>query len=136
MTPKFTFNVDRSRGLVRISMQGFYDRQDVEAFFAARRRAHAELGLPRNQHMTLNDIRGMKIQHQDVVAAFQAGLAVPGEKARKAAIIVVTSLARAQALRAVADPSVRYFTDVADAEAWLLAEEELQMPLRVAAGGR
>lgn len=136
MKPKFTFDIDRSRGLVRISMHGFYGREDVAAFFAARRRAHADLGLPRNQHVTLNDIRGMKIQHQEVVAAFQAGLAVPEEKARKTAIVVVTSLARGQALRAVDDPSVRYFSDVATAEAWLFAEEEFEMPLRAASGAR
>jgi hypothetical protein len=136
MEPKFTFNLDRSRDLVRISMHGFFALEDVAAFFEARRKAHAELGLPRNQHVTLNDIRGMKIQHQEVVAAFHAGLAIAEEKARKTAIIVVTSLARAQALRAVADPSVGYFTDVPSAEAWLFADEELAPPLRVAAGGR
>jgi hypothetical protein len=136
MEAKFTFDVDRSLGLVRISMHGFYGLKDVAAFFSARRLAHARLGLPRNEHVTLNDIRGMKIQHQEVVAAFQAGLAVPEEKARKTAIVVVTSLARAQALRAVSDPSVRYFTDVAEAEAWLLADEECEAPLRAAGGAR
>jgi hypothetical protein len=133
MEPKFTFDVDRSRGLVRIKMSGFYDLADVAAFFSARRQAHARLGLPRNQHMTLNDIRAMKIQNQEVVAAFQAGLAVPEEKARRTAIVVVTSLARSQALRAVSDPSVRYFTDVAAAEAWLLEGEEMALPLRAVA---
>jgi hypothetical protein len=124
MEPKFTFRIDRARGLVHIVMQGFYDLQDVGAYFDARRQAHAELGLPRNQHITLNDIRGMKIQQQEVVAAFQAGLAVPEEKARKVAIVVDTSLARAQALRAVQDPTTRYFNNVAAAEAWLLEGEE------------
>jgi len=124
MEPKFTFQLDREHGLVRIVMQGFYDLEDVAAYFEARRQAHAELGLPRNQHITLNDIRRMKIQQQDVVAAFQAGLAVPEEKARKVAIVVDTSLARAQALRAVQDPTTRYFSDVAVAEAWLLEGEE------------
>jgi hypothetical protein len=96
MDTKFTFKLEPLFGLVRISMHGFFGLEDVAAFFEARRRAHAELGLPRNQHVTLNDIRGMKIQHQEVVAAFHAGLAVSEEKARKTAIIVVTSLARAQ----------------------------------------
>lgn len=136
MEQKFTFKLEPSLGLVRISMHGFFALEDVAAFFEARRKAHAELGLPRNQHVTLNDIRGMKIQHQQVVAAFHAGLAVAEEKARKTAVIVVTSLARAQALRAVADPSVGYFTDVEAAEDWLFGVEECEMPLRVAAGGR
>jgi hypothetical protein len=50
MSNKFTFTLDRDRGLVRISMQGFYTLDDVAAFFEARRKAHAELGLPRNAH--------------------------------------------------------------------------------------
>jgi hypothetical protein len=124
MEPKFTFTLDRPNGLVRIVMQGFYDKNDVAAFFDARRRAHAELGLPRYQHMTLNDIRGMKIQHQEVVAAFHAGLAVPEEKARKTAIVVDTTLARSQAMRAIDSSDVHCFMDVRSAEGWLLRGEE------------
>lgn len=123
MSEKFTFVLDRARGLVRISMHGFYDLKDVAAFFEARRRAHEELGLPANEHMTLNDLRDMKIQRQDVVLAFQAGLAVPEEKARKLAIVVDAAMARGQANRAIASPDTRYFTDIESAEAWLFAEE-------------
>ncbi len=123
MSDKFTFSLDRERGLVRIRMQGFYGLEDVEAFFEARRRAHAELGLPRNAHLTLNDLRGMKVQQQEVIEAFQKGLAVPEEKARRLAVVVDAAMARGQANRAIASEDTRYFTDVAAAEAWLLAEE-------------
>ena len=41
MSDKFTFSLDRDRGLVRISMHGFYRIEDVDAFFDARRQAHA-----------------------------------------------------------------------------------------------
>ena len=126
MSDKFTFTLDRDRGLVRISMHGFYDLEDVEAFFEARRRAHAELGLPRNQHLTLNDLRGMNIQSQDVIQAFQKGLAVPEEKARRLAIVIDAALARGQANRAIDSPDTCYFTDVESAEAWLFADEELR----------
>lgn len=61
MSDKFTFTLDRARRLVRISMHGFYNLKDVAAFFEARRQAHAELGLPPNQHLTINDLRDMKI---------------------------------------------------------------------------
>ena len=124
MTDKFTFALDRVRGLVRIRMQGFYGLEDVESFFQARRRAHAELGLPRNQHLTLNDLRGMQIQAQEVIQAFQKGLAVPEEKARRLAIVVDAAMARGQANRAISSPDTRYFTDVESAEAWLFADEE------------
>ena len=123
MREKFTFSLERERGLVRISMHGFYTLRDVTAFFDARRRAHAQLGLPPNAHLTLNDLRGMKIQSQDVIQAFQAGLAVPAEKARKLAIVIDAAMARGQANRAIASVDTRYFTEVEPAEAWLFADE-------------
>lgn len=130
MSDKFTFSLDRDRGLVRISMHGFYGLEDVDAFFEARRKAHAELGLPRNAHMTLNDLRGMNIQQQEVIQAFQKGLAAPAEKARKLAIVVDAAMAKAQANRAIASDDTRYFTDLAAAEAWLSAGEPSPEELR------
>lgn len=130
MSNKFTFIVDHERGLVRISMHGFYGLRDVEAFFEARRRAHAQLGLPPNAHMTLNDLRGMKIQSQEVIQAFQQGLAAPAEKARKLAIVIDAAMARGQANRAINSVDTRYFTDPEAAEAWLLADEPAIPALR------
>ena len=123
MSDKFSFTLDPDRGLVRIRMHGFYSLRDVAAFFEARRRALAALGLPQGAHITLNDLRGMKIQQQEVIQAFQQGLAVPGEKARKLAIVVDAAMARGQANRAINSADTRYFTDVDSAEAWLFAEE-------------
>ena len=123
MSDKFIFTIEPERGLVRISMHGFWTLRDVDAFFETRRRAHAELGLPRNAHLTLNDLRGMKIQAQDVIEAFQKGLAVPEEKARKLAIVVDAAMARGQANRAINSADTHYFTEVEAAEAWLFAEE-------------
>ena len=123
MSDKFTFTLDREHGLVRIWMGGFWTLRDVDAFFVARRKAHAALGLPQGAHMTLNDLRGMKIQAQPVIEAFQKGLAVPEEKARRLAIVVDAAMARGQANRAINASDTRYFTDVESAEAWLFAEE-------------
>lgn len=123
MSDKFAFTLDRDRGLVRIRMHGFFDLEDVAAFFDARRKAHAELGLPLNAHLTLNDLRGMKVQQQEVIQSFQKGLAAPGEKARRLAIIVDAAMARGQATRAINSPDTRYFTDVESAEAWLFEKE-------------
>jgi hypothetical protein len=130
VSDKFTFSLDRERGLVRISMQGFYGLGDVAAFFEARRRAHAALGLPPNAHLTLNDLRGMKVQAQEVIQAFQQGLAVPEEKARKLAIVVDAAMARAQANRAINASDTRYFTEIEPAEAWLFADEPAAAELR------
>lgn len=125
MTDCFTFTLDRARGLVRISMRGFYGLEDVAAFFDARRKALAELGLPPNAHVTLNDLRGMRVQQQEVIQAFQKGLAVPEEKARRLAIIVDAAMARGQANRAINSEDTRYFTDLASAEAWLFEAEPM-----------
>ena len=130
MRDKFTFTLDRDRGLVRITMHGFWGLKDVEAFFETRRKVLAELGLPRNQHMTLTDLRGMKIQAQDVILSFQQGLAVPEEKARRLAIVVDAAMARAQANRAIASVDTRYFTEIEPAEAWLFAGESVARQLR------
>ena len=130
MSQKFKFTLDRDRGLVRIAMHGFYAAADVAAFFDARRKALAELGLPRNAHMTLNDLRGMQIQSQEVIQAFQQGLAVPGEKARRLAIVVDAAMARGQATRAINSADTRYFTDVETAEAWLFADGTAVRDLR------
>lgn len=124
MDARFTFRIDRARGLVRIAMRGFYEVSDVAAFFDARRTAHAELGLPPNRHLTLNDLRGMQIQKQEVIEAFQKGLAVPEEKARKLAIVIDAAMAKSQASRAINSPDTRFFTDIAEAEIWLFAGEE------------
>ena len=48
------------------------------AFRAARAVEHAKLTCGPNRHLTLNDVRGMKMQAQDVVAAFQSLLADSG----------------------------------------------------------
>ena len=65
----------------------------------------------------------MKVQQQEVIQAFQKGLAVPEEKARKLAIVVDAAMARGQANRAINSADTRYFTDVEAAEAWLFADE-------------
>lgn len=57
-----------------------------------------------------------------MIEAFQRGLAVPEEKARKLAIVVDAAMARGQANRTINSSDTRYFTDVDSAEAWLFAE--------------
>ena len=57
MGAKFSIRADRACGLIRITMSDLLTLDDVEGFYAERARAHAELGLPRNMHMTLNDVR-------------------------------------------------------------------------------
>src|SRR3954468_10694924 len=101
MTTSFYFEVDPERDLVRIRMSGFFRPADIAEFLEARRVAHQALRCAPNAHLTINDIRGMSIQSQDVVDAFQAMLAAPDYRSRRLAFVVGYTLARAQVIRAL-----------------------------------
>ena len=129
MSEKFHFEIDRARGLVRITMSGFYEAEDVTAFVEARAKAHAALGMAPNAHRTLNDLRGMKVQSQETVRAFQAILTAPEYRSRKLAFVVDRNLAAMQLERTLIARDANIFTDIASAERYLFADEEAQ-PLR------
>lgn len=123
MQDRFTISVDRRRGMVKIVMNGFFTADDIEDFLEARREAHASLGWPRYRHLTMNDVREMKIQAQEVVERFQNLLADPEYRSRRLAFIVGPTLARLQLERALAGrDDARCFEDPAEAEAWLFEE--------------
>lgn len=124
MDAKFSFDIDRPLGLVRIAMSGLFTPECVGAFLKARRKAHEALGCAPNQHLTLNDVREMKIQPQQTVAAFQALLADPEYRSRRLAFVASPTLARSQLMRALAGRDSRCFEDPEEAEAWLLEKDE------------
>lgn len=124
MSAAYTFDVDPARDLVRIRMDGFFTVEDIHGFVAARAEAHRQLLCGPNQHLTLNDLRGMKIQSQEIVAEFRDLLAAPQYRSRRLAFVVATSLARQQLLRALASRDARCFLDIASAEAWLLTGDD------------
>jgi len=120
MSAEFHIDVDSARNLVRITMSGFYSAADIEAFLVAREAAHRRLACAPNAHLTLNDLRGMKIQSQDAVVAFRRLLADPAYRSRRLAFVIDRTLARAQLERALADRDARCFSSCEEAEAWLL----------------
>ena len=122
MNASFSFEIDRARDLVRIQMSGLFLPDDIATFLEARRRAHAELGCAPNRHLTLNDVRQMKIQTQDVVAEFRLMLSDPAYRSRRLAFVAAPTLARGQLLRALQDRDARCFETIEAAEAWLFAE--------------
>jgi len=109
-------------------MAGLFTRKDIAAFLEARERAHAELGCAPNMHVTLNDVTDMKIQSQEIVAAFRMMLSDPAYRSRRLAFVAAPTLARGQLLRALQDRDgqARCFNTVEEAEAWLLAESRSQ----------
>lgn len=126
MSAEYSISVDPSRDLVRIRMSGFFTQADIESFLAARREAHVQLTCPANAHLTLNDIRDMKIQSQEIVESFRAMLAAPEYRSRRLAFIVSSTLALSQLGRALAGRHARCFDDPAAAEHWLLTGEEIR----------
>jgi len=101
-------------------MGGLFTLADIEGFLAARSEAHAKLRCAPNRHLTLNDLRDMKIQHQEVVAAFREMLAAPDYRSRRLAFVAGPTLAKSQLMRALSGRDARCFDDPASAEAWLL----------------
>ena len=129
MSEKFRFEIDPARGLVRITMSGFYEPEDIAGFVEARKKAHDALGLAPNAHVTLNDLRDMKVQSQETVRAFQAILTAPEYRSRKLAFVVDRNLAAMQLERTLVARDAKIFTDIASAERYLFGEEE-RAPLR------
>ena len=123
MSATYSIRTDTDRSIVRIAMAGFFAPGDVAGFLAAREAAHARLTCPPNQHCTINDIREIKIQAQDVVAAFRDVLADPAYRSRKLAFVIAPTLARTQLTRAIGSRSVRMFDSPEAAEAWVLADD-------------
>ena len=98
-------------------MAGLFTATDIAGFLEARRKAHAELGCAPNRHLTLNDVRQMKIQTQDMVAEFRVMLSDPAYKSRRLAFVAAPTLARGQLLRALQERDARCFETIEAAEA-------------------
>lgn len=121
--PSFSIEIDPPLDLVRIRLSGFFGVDDVTRFQAELLLAHKRLRCGRRGGpLTINDISGMVIQSQDVVARWREFLADPTHRSRRLAFVVGSSLARMQLQRAIDGRDARVFTDAAEAERWLLAE--------------
>jgi len=124
MQPRFSIEIDRPRSLVRIILTGMFMPTDVSDFYEARQKAHAMLGCAPHQHVTLTDLRSLKILPKETVAAFHSLLFDPQSRSRRLAFVVAPTLVRSQLKRALAGRDSRCFLDPAEAEAWLFEEDE------------
>ena len=123
MSAEFSIEAEPQRDLIRIRMGGFFAPADIAAFLEARTAAHRELRCGPNQHMTINDIRDMKIQSQEVVDMFRDLLAAPAYRSRRLAFIVSPTLARTQLARTITGRNAQCFEDFWSAESWLFAPD-------------
>lgn len=123
MSAEFSIDIDPSRDLVRIKMHGLFAPEDIQRFLRERRVAHRGLICGPNRHVTLNDLRTMKIQPQQSVVAFREMLADPVYRSRKLAFVAAPTLARSQLMRALNGREAKCFEDIASAETWLSADD-------------
>lgn len=123
MDAHYEIDVDPAGHLVRTTLRGFFTPAMLDAFLTARADAFTRLRCPVNQHLAITDVRDMKIQSQEMVAAFAGVLADPNSQARRLAFVVATSLARQQLRRAIGRRNARCFADMVEAETWLVADE-------------
>ena len=129
MSAEYSIEVEPKRDLVRIRMGGFFEIEDIEGFFEMRKIAHRELTCSRNRHVTINDIRDMKIQSQEIVAAFREMLSAPDYQSRRLAFVTGPTLARSQLMRTLVNRNARCFDDQAAAEAWLFSQDIEEAPI-------
>jgi hypothetical protein len=127
MEAKFAICADDRRDALLITMSGFFRPSDVEAFTQDLRAARSRLSCLANQHLTLCDVRQMKIQSQEIVAAFAQVVGASGLRSRKLAFVTGSSLARLQAKRLTDREGVRFFSDPNEAEHWLFARPAIEL---------
>lgn len=116
---RFTIDPDRARGLLRVHMSGFYSVDDVMRYHAAVAAASDLLSQAPSAQVMLCDISDMKIQSQDIVAAFARVMGDPRYAGRRVAFVVSGTLARMQLMRIISGRTVAIFATTREAEAWL-----------------
>jgi hypothetical protein len=124
MPARFSIAVDPLRHLVTLTIAGFYLVEDVDALRDAYREALGLLHCGPNQHLTLTDAAGMRIQSREVVEAFAGIVRDPTLHSRRLAFVVGMSLSRQQ-IRRLPEPGrtcVGYFAERTAAEAWLFED--------------
>lgn len=120
MQAHYSIEPDRRHGMIRVTMAGFYNQDDIAAFVAALREGLIKLGTAPNGHIMLCDVRGMKIQTQEIVAAFGNVVGSPLLRSKRLAFVTGSSLSRLQTRRLTTRRGVEFFGDLASAEKWLL----------------
>ena len=119
MSASYVVTADPDQDLLRITLSGFFDPTEVAGFDRARLAAHAQLRCGPNRHLTLIDVRDLKLQAQAVFEAFRLMIADPATRAHRLAFVAGDAAIRLQVRRIVQRDDVRCFADIATAERWL-----------------
>ncbi|MBB3175519.1 hypothetical protein FHR90_003375 [Endobacter medicaginis] len=104
-------------------MGGFFDGATIVSMKTERVRVIAALPCPANAHITLCDIRQMKIQSQERVQDFARLVGGDDIRSKRLAFVTGASLARIQAKRLTDRPGVEFFSNPDTALNWLREPE-------------
>ena len=123
MIAEFTIDVEPDAKLLKLTLAGFFDQDDVQRFAVEKAQAHARLGVPPHSHVTLVDVRECRIQTQEVATIFARVLRDSRYRAHRLAFVTAGSLAKMQVRRLIEGlPHARQFDDEAAARCWLTDE--------------
>ena len=114
--------VDRSSGIVRMQLSGFWSHDNFEGFKREVIKAVANLGIAPGEHMILIDLREATLQTQALISDAQAFMAGAENKARRVAFVVASALSRMQTKRLAIRPGIALFETIENAEKWLFDE--------------
>lgn len=123
---KFEVSADTARGLLRITLRGLWNADDVRRYRSLLARMSEQLraaGCPRGNTIVLVDARALGPQSQDMVAHYKASMGGDDMAVRRLATIVTSALFRRQVER-IAIANQRVFNDESGALAWLLSSED------------
>lgn len=128
MNTGYTIETDKARGRMTLTLSGFFSEDDVALFTKERTAAQAALRCAPNQHLTLCDVSGCRLQSAAVVEAFTRIIGDPRAMSRRIAFVVGSSLARMQVRRMLVRDNAACFEDRASAEAWLHEDDTAAVP--------
>lgn len=120
---KFDIRIDAAQCLLRITLRGLWQADDVHAYRAALAEVSATLraaGCPRGETIVLVDARANGPQSQDVITSYRSTMGGQDMAVRRLATLVTSALFKRQVER-IAISNQQLFTDEADALAWLLS---------------
>jgi hypothetical protein len=122
----FQVETNHAERMIFLRMAGVLSVDEAHACAAAKEAAVDSLGPPYD-HMTLVDVRGLRLQPQEIFAIFTNFVATTRHKSRKVAIVGGEGTARMQfrrvAERAPLRDDMRLFTVMAEARDWLVADD-------------
>jgi hypothetical protein len=119
----YTIDHDREAGIIRISVEGFWDAATAERFGADLRRPLTEAKASGRPVLVLSDARTFVVQPPEVAAIFARFEEEQGRMRDRMAMVVGSMLAKMQGERAVAGSTTRFFATPEEAEAWLIDPE-------------